>query len=228
MNDLLGNIAIKVNENVYSKNPESSTLGGQILSVGAQMINEMGLEAFTFGKLAKALSTTESSIYRYFESKQKLLLYLTCWYWGWLEYQLVFATANIDTSEKKLRIAVDVITADHQGKAHNGLNIATVQQLVIAESCKAYMNKDVDAGNREGYYRVFKRMVHRISEILLEINPNFEHPHTLVSTVFEGAHHQKYFAQHLPSLTDFAGNSEKLADFYFELMVATTTKNMTS
>jgi AcrR family transcriptional regulator len=59
-------IQVKVNEKLYLRNPELSELGKNILSMGAKMIDEMGLEEFTFKKLATALSTNESSIYRYF------------------------------------------------------------------------------------------------------------------------------------------------------------------
>ena len=89
-------IQVKVNEKLYLRNPELSELGKNILSKGAKMIDEMGLEEFTFKKLATTLNTNESSIYRYFESKHRLLLYFFEWYWRWMEYQLVSCQYNID------------------------------------------------------------------------------------------------------------------------------------
>ena len=80
MNDLLSTVHIKVNEGIYLKDPDSSELGKGIVSEGLLLIDEIGLEKTTFKKLAQRLGTTEASIYRYFESKFKLLVYLTSWY----------------------------------------------------------------------------------------------------------------------------------------------------
>ena len=40
----------------------------------------------------------------------------------------------------------------------------------------------------------------------------------LVSTVIEGAHHQRYFSKHLPSLTDFEEGKNNIACFYNDLV----------
>ena len=109
MEKLLSSLKIEVNPLIFLKNPESSELGKKILSTAVIMIDEMGMEQFTFGKLAKVLGTTESSIYRYFESKHKLLLYFYNWYWAWVEYQIVFATKNVSPSANRLKIALDIL-----------------------------------------------------------------------------------------------------------------------
>jgi len=95
MEHLLQTVTIKINEKIFLKDPESSDLGKRIVENSILMISEMGFECFTFKKLGIKIGSNESSIYRYFENKHKLLLYLTSWYWGWLEYQLVFATNGI-------------------------------------------------------------------------------------------------------------------------------------
>ena len=87
-------IKIEVNQELYCKNPTSSNLGQKILSKSIQMIGDLGFESFTFKKLGSAIDSNESSIYRYFESKYKLLIYLTSWYWAWLEYKFVFEIHN--------------------------------------------------------------------------------------------------------------------------------------
>ena len=99
MDMLLQGVQIKVNEKLYLKDPESSGLGKKIVEYSIQMINEIGFERFTFKKLGHQIGSNESSIYRYFENKHKLLVYLTSWYWGWMEYQLVFATHSIKSME---------------------------------------------------------------------------------------------------------------------------------
>jgi len=52
----------------------------------------------------------KSSIYRYFENKHKFLLYLSSWYWAWIEYQLVIETHAIIDPKEKIIQAVKVIT----------------------------------------------------------------------------------------------------------------------
>jgi len=95
MNTVLTHIKIQVNEKIYVKDPETSTLGKKIIQESILLIEAIGFEDFTFKKLGERIGSNESSIYRYFESKHKLLLYLSSWYWGWMEYRLVFSTNNI-------------------------------------------------------------------------------------------------------------------------------------
>ncbi|MFT5512811.1 MAG: hypothetical protein ACI8SE_001210, partial [Bacteroidia bacterium] len=70
-----------------------------------------------------------------------------------------------------------------------------------------------------------KLVVRRISDIMLEINPTFAFSHTLTSTIIEGIHHQQYFAQHLPSLTEKTKTQSQLADFYSALALSTLKSN---
>lgn len=221
MDNVFAHIKIQVNEHIYLKDPYSTELGKKIISSSIACICEIGFEQFTFRKLAQALNTTESSIYRYFESKHKLLNYLTSWYWSWLEYQLEYTTRNIQSPEEKLQIAIEILCMEEKvGIQLDHINIKTLADIVIAESPKAYLNKDVDSANEEGFYKAYKSLVNKISLIVTEINPAFEHPHTLVSTIAEGINHQKYFAIHLPSLTNIT-NSKKLAEFYLKMALAT-------
>ncbi|MBT8235060.1 MAG: TetR/AcrR family transcriptional regulator, partial [Bacteroidia bacterium] len=110
MENLLSNLKITVPEKIYVKDPETSDLGRRILEHGIQLIDEIGLEAFTFKKLGQKIGSNESSIYRYFESKHNLLLYLTSWYWAWLEYQLVLETYGMSRPEDKLKKAIEIVT----------------------------------------------------------------------------------------------------------------------
>ena len=59
-------ISIRVNENLYLKDPTSTEIGIKILVEGLEMINDIGFESFTFKKLAQSINTTEATIYRYF------------------------------------------------------------------------------------------------------------------------------------------------------------------
>ena len=221
MQNLIEQMQIKVNEKTYLKDPTSSDLGKNILSKSVLLIDEIGLEAFTFRKLAKEMETTESSIYRYFESKHKLLIYLTSWYWCWIEYQLLFATTNITSPIERLNQAIGVVAKDISGKEWNTfIDLEVLNRIVISESSKTFFIKNVDEANKIGFYSGYKRLVKQIAEIVLEINPDFNYAHTLISTIVEGIHYQKYFAEHLPSLTDIKSDSQELATFYSEMALA--------
>lgn len=223
MRNLLANIKIRVEERVYLKDPEASEKGRDIIKHGILLIDELGLEAFTFKKLAERISSTEATIYRYFESKHMLLSYLISWYWNWLEYRLVFATNNIASAESRLRIAISILS----GRIENDMEFVhidevTLQRIVVAESAKAYLTKEVDANNKEGFFLSYKRLCKRIADIVQEINPDYKYPASLVSTIAESAHYQKFFALHLPSLTNIHDDSRyELEDFLTHMVFKT-------
>ena len=101
---------VQVTEPVFLKDPQGTDLGRRIIEHSVLLIDELGLEKFTFGKLATALGTAESSIYRYFDNKHRLLIYLIGWYWSWREYKLVFDTANIADAGARLEKGIRSIT----------------------------------------------------------------------------------------------------------------------
>ncbi|EZH73484.1 TetR family transcriptional regulator [Aquimarina atlantica] len=215
-------IHITINPELYTKNPESSDLGKKIVQTSIEMINDLGFESFTFRKLGVAIGSNESSIYRYFESKHALLVYLINWYWSWIEYKLVFATTNITSAKDKLNIAITLFTQEvKEDNSFTFINEILLNKIIISESVKAYHTKDIDEENKKGFYKTYKRVVQRVSDMVLEINPKFEFPHMLISTVIEGAHHQRYFSQHLPSLTDVEEGKNNVVRFYTDLVQKT-------
>nr|WP_237390496.1 TetR/AcrR family transcriptional regulator [Fulvivirga sediminis] len=197
----------------------SSTLGRKIISGSIDLINNLGFEGFTFKKLALKIGSTEASIYRYFESKHKLLLYLTSWHWAWMEYRLVFLLANISSPLKKLELALQALTEEvKEDKNISHIDERKLYQIVINESAKAYYTKDVDKENKDGVFVSLKNLVDRVSNIILEIDPHYQFPHMLVSTVIEGGHHQRYFAEHMPRLTDSVTKGDAVTQFYKDLV----------
>jgi len=215
-------IHIAINPDLYTKNPESSDLGKKIVCKSIEMIDELGFETFTFKKLGTAIGSNESSIYRYFESKHALLVYLINWYWSWIEYKLVFTTTNVPSAHDRLNNAIKLLTERvEKDNAFTFINEMLLNKIIISESAKAYHTKDVDKENEKGFYKTYKRVVQRVSDIVLEINPKFEFPHMLVSTVIEGAHHQRYFSKHLPALTDVEEGKNNIVRFYTDLVEKT-------
>lgn len=214
------NIHIEVNEELYSKKPDSSELGQKIISKSIELIYEIGFEAFTFKKLGDAINSPESSIYRYFKNKHILLVYLTSWYWSWVEYKLVFATTNIKSPKERLLVSIDILTKPIiEETLIPYINESLLSEIIISESIKSYHTKSVDEENKKGYFKSYKLVVQRVSNILLEMKPDFHYPHMLVSTIIEGVHHQRYFAEHLPSLTDINEEKNTIENFYKEMVL---------
>ncbi len=196
-------IKLEVDARLYVKDPTSSELGERIVEHGILMMDEMGLEDFTFRKLAQRIGTTEASVYRYFSSKQRLLLYLTAWYWNWVEYRLRLATASVAQPEERLRLAIRELTRPIvKDESTPRIDEAALYRVVVTESAKAYMHAAAEIEGREGFYRAYQRFVRTVAQMIRDINPDYPHPIALVSTVLESGHMQKYFTEHLPFLTD--------------------------
>ena len=197
-----------MNEKLSLRNPEESELGRRIVQHGIILIREMGFEAFTFKKLANEIGTTEASIYRYFENKHRLLLYMVDWYWSWQEYRLVFQTNNLQNPEDKLRIALKLLSdqvEDDSSTSH--INEKLLCEIVMYEGAKAYLTKHVAEDNEAKFFKPYKDLCARIAGFIREVNPDYTYPFSLSSTIIEMAHSQKFYMHHLPSLTDF-GNSK--------------------
>ncbi|MCU0446884.1 MAG: TetR/AcrR family transcriptional regulator [Microscillaceae bacterium] len=200
---MVATIKINVPEKIYERDPEQTQLGRKIINHSIRLIDELGFEAFTFKKLATRINSTEASIYRYFENKHNLLVYLVSWYWSWLEYQIDYQTHNIGDSEKKLKIAIKVVAESMKREStFSYINESALYRIVISESSKAYYTKSVDADNQEGFFRSYKSLCKKIASFVHELNPEYAYAHALISTMLESAHHQVYFSQHLPSLTE--------------------------
>lgn len=203
METILSNIIITVNEKLYVKNPETSDLGKKIIENSILLIEEIGFEHFTFKKLGEKIGSNESSIYRYFESKQKLLLYLSSWYWGWIEYKLVFATNNIENPLEKLKKAVTVVTEKiEDDSATTHINESILNKIIIAEYIKTLLTKEIDDENKEGFFLTYKSVINRIVDMIHNVNSNYEFPKSLASSIVDGAMHQHFLKNHLKTITN--------------------------
>ncbi len=223
MDQLLQSVKIGINEKIYVKDPESSDLGKRIIEQSILMIDAMGFESFTFKKLGAKIGSNESSIYRYFENKHKLLLYLASWYWGWLEYQLVFSTNSIADAQQKLDKAIEIVTKTTvEDSSFSHINEVLLNKIVINEYSKSYLTKEVDTENKEGYFVIYKRLVTRISTMITEVNSDYKYPSSLASTILEGSLHQHFLKGHFSSLTDCHQDDDSTK--YFLHLVATTIK----
>lgn len=162
MLNLTNHFKFIINDKLYNKNPESTDLGKNIIKTSIVLIEEMGYEQFTFKKLGEAINSNESSIYRYFENKHNLLIYLCSWYWLWIDYQIMMGFLNMNPKENRLKIALQYIVGQStENEQIDYINESKLQNIVIAEFNKTFMTKSVDEENQMGFYLVFKNVIYR-------------------------------------------------------------------
>lgn len=203
---------IKMNEKLFLRDPEQSELGKKIIQHSIQLIHLNGFEAFTFKKLATDIGTTEAGIYRYFENKHRLLIYLTAWYWRWLEYQVTFRTNNINDPVVKLKMVIKLLATtieDDISTPH--VDESLLHQIIITEGSKTYLTKRVSEDNKDRLFKPYKDLCAMIGGMILACSPNYLYPKSLASTLIEMAHFQNFFMNNLPSLTDFAEHKDEAA-----------------
>lgn len=213
-------IQIKVGEQVYLKDPESSKLGKKIITNSILLIDELGLEHFTFKKLAAKIGSTEASVYRYFENKHKMLIYLTAWYWSWIEYQILFSTNNIPSPLDRVKIAIQVLTKPVQfDPTFLHIDETALYRVVISESSKVYLTKEVDEDNKDGYFVSYKRLCNLLSDMITAVNAEYPYPHSLILTIIEATHNQRFFSEHLPTLTEVGTNKKgTIVEFLMDII----------
>ena len=196
-------IHIQLNENLYLRDPQQTKLGRKIIEYAIILIEELGFEKFTFKKLASKIQSTEASVYRYFENKHKLLLYLVCWYWEWTMFQIDYNSMNIDCPAKRLKIILTtLVTSSQTNPAVEYVDENRLHRIVVAEGIKAYHTKEVDHENKEGLFLNYKTLSKVIADAIQALKPDFPYPNTLASTLIEMASDHIYFAEHFPSITD--------------------------
>jgi hypothetical protein len=221
-------IAIKIdlNDGLYIKEPQDSKLGRNIIEHSIILIDELGFEYFTFKKLAEKINSTEASIYRYFENKHLLLLYLVNWYCEWVSYLISVNTMNINNPMQKIQIIIkSFVSASTYNPGVAYVNESRLHNIVIFEGVKVYHTKEVDEENSKGFFKSYKNLANTVSQVITEINPEFKYPFSLATTLFEMSNNHIYFAKHLPKLTDVSVKEnnvdevEKMLNYFIEKLL---------
>ncbi len=222
MKELLSNFKISVPDQIYTKDPESSDLGKRIIQHSILLIDKLGFDTFTFRKLGVEINSNESSIYRYFENKHKLLVYLSSWYWAWIEYQMVMETYGIADPREKLRKAIEIVTRTvKEDSDFSHVDEVKLNKIMINENSKSFLTKEVDKENKEGYFVVYKRLITRLNEMILTVSPSYCYALSLASLITEGALHQHFLTDHFQSITDCkkgTSPSEFIANLVFSAL----------
>ena len=224
MRKLLSNFKISVPEKIFIKDPETSILGKKIIEHSILLINDIGFDNFNFKKLGIIIGSNESSIYRYFESKHKLLLYLTSWYWAWIEYQLVFETNNLSNDQEKLLEAIEIVTRSiKEDSTYSHINEVILNKIIINENSKSFLTKEVDQENKAGYFEIYKGIVHRLKEMIVAVKPDYAFASSLASTLIDASLHQHFLKDHFSSITD-CNTSDDPTKFLSDLTINTLKK----
>ncbi|NCO64063.1 MAG: TetR/AcrR family transcriptional regulator [Flavobacteriales bacterium] len=219
MKNLLATLKITVPEKIFLKDPETSDLGKKIIEHSIILIDQIGFDNFTFKKLGTIIGSNESSIYRYFESKHKLLLYLTSWYWAWIEYQMVFETYSIAHNQEKLLKAIDIVTRTvKEDSNYSHINEVLLNRIIINENSKSFLTKEVDQENKDGYFMVYKRLVYRLKDMILEVTSDYKYASSLASNIIEGSLYQHFLKDHFTSITD-CKQTDDITTFFSQLTI---------
>lgn len=215
-----GFVTLKINEKLYLKDPAETELGRKIVGQSVLLIEKIGFELFTFKKLALSCDTTEASIYRYFENKHQLLLYLTSWYWGYIDFKIEYGIGNIRSPRQRLKLILKMIS-EHQTGDLNGtfIQLDSLQKIIVSEATKSYLVKNVDDINKYGAFSEYKNLCARLSKAILDVGPKTRYAKSIASMLLEAARQQQFFAEHLPGLTDIRRNRTEETTQYLEHIV---------
>lgn len=220
-------LTFKLSDNLFVRDPQDTELGRNIIRHSVILIEKLGFEEFTFRKLAAEISSTEASIYRYFENKHKLLIYLIDWYWTWLEYSINYHTNHIEDPVDRLKVCLKLLCEPNTA----GDSIAYVDELALgrivnAEFEKTFLTKHVDADNKEGLFLPYKSLCRKVASHISAVSPSYTHPHSLASTTLLVVKHQLFYAQHLPSLSDIRFNPKQHYDSLYQFVESLVFKSI--
>ncbi|MEZ0483694.1 TetR/AcrR family transcriptional regulator [Fibrella aquatica] len=218
-------VQVRMNEKLFLRDPEQSELGRRIIRQGILLISEIGFEETTFRKLADRMGTKEASIYRYFENKHRLLVYLIAWYWQWLDFQVMFETNNLTDCREKLERVLRVLlqTNISTPATPDDIDLGALHNIVICEASKAYLTRHVTEDNRQQLFKPYKDLTARIANLILDFRPDYPYARSRASSIIETAHYQSFFMRYLPSLTDFKGTdlNASLLEYLRHLLFST-------
>ena len=216
---MIDSIILKQPEGTYLKDPQGSDLGIKIIKESIELMEEIGIEDFTFKKLSVRIESTEASVYRYFESKHQLLLYLYSWYWGWKMVEIDRATHFITTDFDKLITAMNLLIQQENKAAFAfSFSYEKLRNLIEKEGIKSFLTKKVDDENQIGAFDNYKKLVALLSSWVVATKKDFQFPNMLITTIIEGAHLQHFFGTHLKRLTNHSDTNDNVAEFYKQLV----------
>ena len=198
----------------------SSPMGRRILSEGLDLMNELGLEAFTFKKLAERTGCTEVTVYHYFANKQRLLQYYFQLYWLWMQAHCEQEGRTLKDPRARLRGDISALCGIWPKDALAAqLDPFALRELVINEGFKSFMHKNVDSDNKLRLFQPYKDLCAHVASELKACDKSCPQPRSFATTLIEIAHSLEFAMHHLPALTELSAKKDrkKLAAFLQEL-----------
>lgn len=191
------------------KDPEATELGRSMLTEGLALMNGIGLEAFTFRKLADRIGCTEVSLYKYFPNKQRLLQYYFQLYWLWLRHLCGRHAERARTPREGLERSVEAICGVWPRPLPSlQLDPHALRRLVIEEGMKSYLHKNVDDDNARRLFLPYKELSAFVAERITDCRADVPWPRSFATTVIEMAHSLPFAMEHLPSLTELSSRKD--------------------
>jgi len=197
-----------------------SPMGARILTEGLGLMLELGLESFTFKKLAESLGSTEVTVYHYFANKQRLLQYYFQLYWLWLQTHCEQEGRSLKDPRARLHGDIKALCGIWPRDALAAqLDPATLRQLVIREGSKSFLHKNVDSDNQLKLFKPYKDLCAHVAKELKACSPRMKSPRSFATTLVEMAHSLEFAMQHLPALTELSERKDRkqLAAFLIDL-----------
>ncbi len=217
MQRLLEYYSVQLDKALYAKDPAVSDIGKEILHHSVILLAEEGLEAFTFKKLAQAMASTETTIYRYFHNKHQLMMYLCSWYWSQQEWKLVFATANISEPKVQMERAIEVLTSKTSASKTQIMNEELLQKVVCAEFGKVFDIHTKHIEDFEGYFAAYHNLCERIAAIVQKLDKNNKHSMAWAQTLIESSQRQLFFHFYRKKMSDCAKDENTMKQFILSL-----------
>jgi len=142
-----------------------------------------------------------------------------------MEFLVVFKLQNITDTKTKLEVVVELFSNDlSESSGQFDYNKKFLNQIVISESSKTYLVKDVKAINKDEVFKPYKDLCGKIANIITEYEPSYKYPRSLSSTLIETSHTHQFFSNFLPKLTDCKNKKEDnftqlfLSDLVFKVL----------
>ena len=197
------NISISVHPNTYLRDPMDTTLGKKIIKHSIDILSETGYQCFNFRNLAKDMKSTEASVYRYFENKHMLLVYLCSWYWDYLNYLIEIDTRNVTDPEQKLKIAVrTIVNGPSAPNPSDFIDQSKLSTIIVENFFKAMFNKTTTVEEKENLFANYRNLNANLTAIVKEYNADFKYPCAIASTIIKMSIDHSYYADQICSLTE--------------------------
>ncbi len=198
----------------------SSPMGRRILSEGLDLMVELGLEAFTFKKLAEHMGITEVTVYHYFANKQRMLQYYFQLYWMWLRTHCEQDSSSLKDARARLHDDIKALCGVWpKNTLAAQLDPSVLRTLMINEGSKSFTHKNVDADNELKLFKPYKDLCAHVASELRACSPRLRSSRSFATTLVEMAHSLEFAMLHLPALTELSVKKDRkqLAGFLSDM-----------